>query len=81
MKKNLSAIKKEAEIFGLLILGYGATISRCPLFNILNSKKIPVTVLEIVDCQGRLADVNKKYGIFICNQFLDHMKETDPGQK
>ena len=49
MKKNLSAIKKEAEIFGLLILGYGATISRCPLFNILNSKKIPVTVLEIVD--------------------------------
>ena len=51
----------------------------CSIFWIL--KKIPVAVLEIVDCQGRLADVNKKCGIFIYNQFLGHMKETDPRQK
>ena len=54
-------IKKEAEIFGLLFLGYGATISRCPLLNILASaKNIPVDVLEIVDFQGYLTDGNKK---------------------
>ena len=53
-------IKKEAEIFGLLFLGYGATISRSPLLNILDSEKnISVSVLEIVDCQGHLADSNK----------------------
>ena len=55
-------IKKEADIFGLLFLGDGATISKCPLLNILASaKNIPVAVLEIVDCQGHLARGNKKY--------------------
>ena len=51
MKINLAMIKKEADIFGLLSLGDGATISRCSLLNILASaKNIPVAVLEIVDC-------------------------------
>ena len=46
MKNNLVMIKKEAEISGLLLLGDGATILRCPLLNILASaKNIPVTVL------------------------------------
>ena len=56
MKRNLAMIKKEAEIFGLLFLGDGATISICPLLNILASaKNISVAVLEIVDFQGHLA--------------------------
>ena len=68
-------IKKESDIYGFLFLGDGATISRYPLLNIMASaKKIPVTVLEIVDCQGHLADGNKKDGTFICNRFLNHMK-------
>ena len=63
-------IKMEAEIFGLLFLGDGATISRFPLLNILAyAKNIPVAVLEIVDCHGHLADDNKKDGTFICNPF------------
>ena len=42
-------IKKEGEIFGLLFLGDGATISRRPLLNILASgENIPVAVL--VNC-------------------------------
>ena len=61
-------IKKEADIFGLLFLGDDATISRCPLLNILAStKNIPVAVLGIVDCRGHLARGNKKYASFICN--------------
>ena len=75
-------IKKEAEIFGLLFLGDDATISRCPLLNILASENnILVSVLEIVDCQGHLADGNKKDATFICNRFFNHMKEIDPGKK
>ena len=82
MKSNLSMIKKEAQIFGLLFLGDDATISRFPLLNILASEKIiPVAVLEIFYCQGRLADGNKKDGTFISNQFLNHMREIDPGKK
>ena len=43
-------IKKEAEIFGLLFLGDGDTIPRCPLLNIPDSaKNIPVAILEIGD--------------------------------
>ena len=75
-------IKREAEIFGLLFLGDGATISRYPLLNIMDSggKKL-VNVLEIVDCQGHLNDGNKKDGTLICNRFLNHMKEIDPAKK
>ena len=46
MKRNLSMIKKEADIFGCLFLGDGATVSRSPLLNILATRKnILVTVL------------------------------------
>ena len=66
MKSNLAMIKKEAEIFGLLFLGDGATISRRPLLNILAySKNMPIAVLYIVDCQGCLADGNKKRKIHL----------------
>ena len=63
----------------MLFLGDGAIISIFPLLNILDSaKNIPVAVMEIVDCQGHLSDGNKKYGTFISNQFLNHMREIDP---
>ena len=74
-------IKKESDIFGLLFLGDGVTISRCPLLNILDyEKNIPVAVLEIADYQGHLSRGYKKDATFICNQFLKHMKEIDPGK-
>ena len=37
LESNLSLIKKESDIFGLLFLEDGATISRVPLLNILVS--------------------------------------------
>ena len=65
----------------MLFLGYGATISRCPLLNILASEEnIPVAVLEIFDCQGHLTDGNRKDITFVCYQFLKHMKEIDPSK-
>ena len=46
MKNNLAIIKMEAEIFGLLFLRDGATVSRFPLLNIMAStKNTPVAVL------------------------------------
>ena len=81
MKRNLAMIKKEADIFGLLFLGDCATMSRCPLLNILASaKNIPVSALEIVDFQVHLARGNKKDATFICNCFLNHMREIYPGK-
>ena len=79
MERKLSLIEKESEIFGLLFLGDGAIISRVPQLNILVSgKNLPVAVLELVDCQGHLADDRIKNGTFTCNIFLDHFKIIDP---
>ena len=44
-------------------------------------ENIPVAVLETVDCQGHLADGNKKDETFICNHFLNNMGEIYPGKK
>ena len=61
---------------GLLFLGEGATIYRITLLNILVSgKNLPVAVLENFDCQGHLADGEKKDGSFICNKFIEHIKK------
>ena len=63
----------------MLFLGDGATISRVPLLKILVlGKNLPASVLELVDCQGHLADGGKKNGIFICNIFLEHIERIDP---
>ena len=49
--------------------------------NILASaKNIPVAVLVIVDCLGHLINGNKKDGTFVCNRFLNHMKEIGPAK-
>ena len=79
MERNLSLIEKESEIFGLLFLGDGATISRVPLLNILVSGgKLTVEVLELVDFQGHLADGGTKNATFVCNRLLDHFIIIDP---
>ena len=53
MERNLSLIEKESDIFGLLFIGDGATISRVPLLNILVSGgNLPVAVLELIGLWG-----------------------------
>ena len=48
MKSNLTLMKKEADVFGLLFLLFGAKNSRTPLLNILvYDKKSPEGVLEL----------------------------------
>ena len=45
-----------------------------PLLNILVSgKNPPVPVLELVDCQGHLAEGAKKDGSSICTRFIEHI--------
>ena len=72
-KRNLSLIKIQWDIFGLLFIDNGATIYRTLLLNILVSGgNILVYALEIFDCQGSLADGAEKYRIFIYKRFLEH---------
>ena len=66
-------------MFGLLFLGDGATISRIPPLNILVSgKNLPVSVLELNYCQGNLAGGGEINGSFICNRYIEHIRNSDP---
>ena len=79
MERNLSLIKKDSDIFGLLFIGDGATISRIRLLNILVSvKNLPAAILECVDCQVHLADGGEKYRTFLCNRCIEHIRTIDP---
>ena len=55
IERSSSLIEKESDIFGLLFLGDGATISRVPLLNILVSgNNLQVAALELVDCHYQM---------------------------
>ena len=72
---KLSLIKKEWDVFGFLFLGDGATIYRFSRFeNIGFRKNLPVSVLELVDCQGHLTYGGDQDETFICTIFLYRMK-------
>ena len=79
IKINLIMKDKEAYVFGLLFLDDGATISQIILINnLVSGEDLPVTVLELVDCQVHLAGGIKKDRSFICCIFLENMVVIDP---
>ena len=44
----------------------------------VQEKNLPLALLELVDCQSHWADGGEKYGTFICNRFIEHMRKIDP---
>ena len=42
-------------------------------------ENLPIYVLELVDCQGHLADGGEQDGTFMCTIFLEHIK-IDPNK-
>ena len=59
-----------------MFIGDGATISRITLLKMLVSDlNIPVTLLELVDCQVHLVYGGEKDGIFICTISIENVKK------
>ena len=78
-EKNKQDLLREVEVFGLSVLGDGATIKKRPLFNVLASGFYsPATVLGICDCSSHLAKGGKKDAEYIAKLFLPHMQKLDP---
>ena len=81
---NISAINKanllkEAAVFGVVIMGDGATIHRMPLLNILAmSGSTPPLTVGIVDCTKHMAAGGKKDATYIAEIFEDKVEEYDP---
>ena len=81
---NISAINKtnllkESGVFGITVMGDGATIHRMPLMNILAmSGSTPPLTIGIVDCTGHMAAGGKKDATYIADIFEEKLEEYDP---
>ena len=76
--ENLVNINEEAAVFGLTLLGYGATVKIMPLINTTAlSENISPVVLEIHDCLEHMATGGNKYEPYIAASFLHHLTVID----
>jgi hypothetical protein len=81
---NITAINKgkllaEAKVFGVTMMGDGATIHRMPLFNILAmSGSTPPLTIGIADCTKHMAAGGKKLASYIADIFQDKVEEYNP---
>ena len=76
---NKTNLLKEAGVFGISVMGDGATIHRMPLMNILAvSGSTPPLTIGIVDCTGHMAAGGKKDAMYIADIFEDKVEEYDP---
>lgn len=76
---------KQADIFGLTVMGDGATVKKTPLLNILaagvDGSNNACCTLEIVDATGHMSSGGKKDAEYIAKLFLPHMKRLDPDRR
>ena len=65
VEENHKKLFSECDVFGLSMLGDGATVKKLPLINILCSGvNAPAVVLEIHDCTGHLEKGKKRCHIY-----------------
>ena len=78
---NNQELSKEAVLFGLTVLGDGATVKKMPLINILGmAGNTPPTVLAIHDCTAHMADGGKKDAPYIASLFESYLDDLDPNR-
>ena len=68
-------VRAEANVFGIAMLGDGATIKRMPLINILaSSGSCPSALLQIVDCTKHMAQGGIKSAEYIAGLMTPHVE-------
>jgi hypothetical protein len=74
----VAKLRIDKEIFGLTLLGDGATVHKMPFINMLGSGvHLPAGVLEIVDCTSHLETGGKKDAVYITSKFTKHLEMLD----
>lgn len=69
----------DAETFGVMMLGDGATIKDCPQMNVLaSSENNHSCCLDVIDCSNWVSQGNKKDAWYVAKCFLPIMREIDP---
>ena len=79
---NKTNLLKEAAVFGIVLMGDGATIHRMPLLNILAmSGNTPPLTIGILDCTSHMASGGKKDATYIADIFAEKVEEYDPNHQ
>ena len=63
-----------AESYGLAVMSDGATVHHTPLINVLVATNGVTGLLNIVNCEGYMAQGGKKDGAFISTEVKDSLK-------
>ena len=77
---NKTNLLKEASVFGITVMGDGATTIHCiPLLNFLAmSGSTPPLMIGMVDCTEHISVGGKKDATYIAKIFKDKVEESDP---
>jgi hypothetical protein len=78
IRRSKEIVAKDAELYGMCLLGDGATICGMPLMNVLVSTPSASSVLEIIDCTKHLEEGGKKDSKYIASIFEEHIQSLDP---
>ena len=82
LERQYTSLLKDADLYGLVLYGDGATVKKIPLINILASgAHLTTAVLDIMDCSKHMCKGGKKDALYIAKCFLPHLKKLDPEMK
>ena len=71
-------VANDADLYGMCLLGDGATIQGMPLMNVLVTTPNACSVLDIIDCTEHMEEGGKKDAKYIAEIFCQHIDELDP---
>lgn len=71
-------VAKDADLFGICLLGDGATVRGMPLMNVIVSTPNANSILDIIDCTDHMEAGGKKDARYIAEIFQEHIDMLDP---
>lgn len=81
IEDNMKKLCKDSAVYGLSLMGDGATVKKMPLLNILASGfHLYSTVLEIVDCTEHMAAGGVKDARYIASLFVSYIEKLEDSQ-
>ena len=71
-------VANDADLFGICLLGDGATVRGMPLMNVIVSTPNANSILDIIDCTDHMEAGGKKDARYIAEIFQEHIDILDP---
>jgi hypothetical protein len=76
--RSKEIVANDAELYGMCLLGDGATVRGMPLMNVLVTTPSACNVLDIIDCTDHMEVGGKKDAKYIAEIFGEHIQALDP---